>query len=55
MEHQIRDIQNHERIFSTGRAVAVWCNYCTGRPVPAPSALRAAFEEIEGHVFPLET
>ncbi|MDQ2885082.1 MAG: acyl-CoA thioesterase [Chloroflexota bacterium] len=55
MEHQIRDIQNHERIFSTGRAVAVWCNYRTGRPVPVPSALRAAFEEIEGHAFPLET
>ncbi|HEV2654990.1 MAG TPA: thioesterase family protein [Ktedonobacteraceae bacterium] len=55
MEHQIRDIQNHERIFSAGRAVAVWCNYRTGRPVPVPASLRAAFEEIEGHGFPLET
>ena len=55
MEHQIRDIQDHERTFATGRAVAVWCNYRTGRPVPVPSALRAAFEELEGRAFPAET
>ena len=55
MEHQIRDIQDHERIFSAGRAVAVWCNYRTGRPVAVPVTLRAAFEELEGHKFPVET
>ncbi len=55
MEHQIRDIQDHERIFSAGRAVAVWCNYRTGRPVAVPATLRAAFEELEGRKFPVET
>jgi acyl-CoA thioester hydrolase len=55
MEHQIRDIEDHERVFSAGRAVAVWCNYRTGRPVPVPATLRAAFEELEGRKFPVET
>jgi acyl-CoA thioester hydrolase len=52
MEHQIRDINEHERIFATGRSVMVWCNYHTGRPAPVPPSLRFAFEQIEGRAFP---
>lgn len=53
MEHQIRDSDNHERIFATGRSVMVWCNYHTGRPHPVPPSLRSAFEQMEGRAFPL--
>ncbi len=51
MEHLIRDINEHESIFATGRSVMVWCNYKTGRPHPVPSSLRYAFEQMEekGH------
>ncbi|HLZ63691.1 MAG TPA: thioesterase family protein [Ktedonosporobacter sp.] len=49
MEHQIREVQDPERIFATGRAVMVWCNYYTGRSHPIPSSLRYAFEQMEGH------
>jgi acyl-CoA thioester hydrolase len=52
MEHQIRDTQDHERIFATGRSVMVWCNYQTGRPHPLPASLRRAFEQMEGRSFP---
>ncbi|HEV7236456.1 MAG TPA: thioesterase family protein [Ktedonobacteraceae bacterium] len=52
MEHQIRDVNKHERIFATGRSVMVWCDYLTGRPYPVPSSLRYAFEQTEGHPFP---
>jgi acyl-CoA thioester hydrolase len=52
MEHQIRDINEHERIFANGRSVLVWCNYLNGRPYPVPSSLRYAFEQMEGKVFP---
>lgn len=51
MEQMIRDTREHERVFATGRAVLVWCNYHTGRPCPVPLALRAAFEHMEGHAF----
>jgi acyl-CoA thioester hydrolase len=51
MEHLIRDVGDHERIFATGRSVMVWCNYYTGRPHPLPSSLRHAFEQMEGHSF----
>jgi len=53
MEQQIRDVNEHERIFATGRSVMVWCDYYTGRPYPVPSSLRYAFEQMEGHTFPL--
>ncbi len=53
MEHQIRDIQEHERIFATGKSVMVWCNYLNGRPHPVPSSLRFAFEQMEGKTFPV--
>jgi acyl-CoA thioester hydrolase len=52
MELQIRDILNHQRIFATGRTVMVWCNYRTGRPMPVPPMMRAAFERMEGREFP---
>ncbi len=52
MEHQIRDVNEHERIFATGRSVMVWCDYYTGRPYPVPSSLRYAFEQMEGQAFP---
>ncbi len=52
MEHQIRDVNEHERIFATGRSVMVWCDYYTGRPYPVPSSLRYAFEQMEGRTFP---
>ena len=51
MEHQIRAVDDHSRIFATGRSVTVWCNYRTGRPSPVPPSLRAAFAEIEGRTF----
>jgi acyl-CoA thioester hydrolase len=51
MEQQIRDIQDHERIFATGKTVIVWCNYHTGRPVPVPPMLRTAIERMEGRAF----
>jgi len=52
MEHQIRDVQDQERIFATGRSIMVWCNYYTGRPYPVPPSLRHAFEQLEGREFP---
>jgi acyl-CoA thioester hydrolase len=52
MEHQIRDVDDHERIFATGRSVMVWCNYHTGRPHPLPPSLCYAFAQLEGHEFP---
>lgn len=52
MEHQIRDRQDHKRIFATGRSTLVWCNYHTGRPHPVPPSLRYAFAQMEGHQFP---
>lgn len=52
MELQVRDSNEHERIFATGRTVMVWCNYHTGRPFPVPPVLRAAFERIEVCTFP---
>ena len=51
MEHQIRAIDDHSRIFATGRSVTVWCNYRTGRPSPVPPALRAALAQTEGRTF----
>jgi len=51
MEHQIRDISDHERIYATGRSVMVWANYYTGRSHPLPLALRSAFEKMEGRSF----
>ncbi|HEV7237478.1 MAG TPA: thioesterase family protein, partial [Ktedonobacteraceae bacterium] len=48
MEHQIRDTNERERIFATGKSVMVWCNYLTGRPHPIPPSLRFAFEQMEG-------
>ncbi len=53
MEHQIRDVQDTERIFATGRSVMVWCNYRTGRPHPLPPSLRNAIEQMEKQKFPL--
>lgn len=53
MEHQIRDVNDHERIFATGKSVMVWCNYYTGRPYPLPWSLRHAFEQMEGRAFPV--
>jgi acyl-CoA thioester hydrolase len=53
LELQIRDSYDHDRIFATGRTVMVWCNYHTGRPFPVPPVLRAAFERVEGLVFPI--
>ena len=52
MEHKIRDMNEHERVFATGKTVMVWCNYQTGRPHPVPSSLRFAFEQMEGKAFP---
>ena len=52
MEHQIRDTNEHERIYATGKSVMVWCNYLTGRPHPIPPSLRFAFEQMEGKAFP---
>ncbi len=52
MEHQIRDMNEHERIFAIGRSVMVWCNYLNGRPHPVPPSLRYAFEQMEGRAFP---
>ncbi|HEX4206701.1 MAG TPA: thioesterase family protein [Ktedonobacteraceae bacterium] len=51
MEHQIRDCQDHARVFANGRSVMVWCNYHTGRPQPVPPSLRAAFEKMEQRDF----
>lgn len=53
MEHLIRDREVHDRVFATGRSVMVWCNYHTGRPHPVPPSLRAAFEQMEGRMFPI--
>jgi acyl-CoA thioester hydrolase len=52
MEHQIRDVNEHERIFATGKSAMVWCNYLNGRPHPVPPSLRFAFEQMEGGAFP---
>lgn len=52
MEQQIRAINEHERIFATGKSVLVWCNYLNGRPHPVPPSLRFAFEQMEGKTFP---
>jgi acyl-CoA thioester hydrolase len=52
MEHQIRDVTQHERIFATGMSIMVWCNYQTGRPHPVPPSLRFAFKQMEGRAFP---
>jgi acyl-CoA thioester hydrolase len=52
MEHQIRDINDHTRVFATGRSVMVWTNYHIGRPAPVPPSLRYAFEQMEGREFP---
>ncbi|GER91903.1 hypothetical protein KDW_60650 [Dictyobacter vulcani] len=52
MEHEIRDITDHSRIFATGRSILVWCNYRTGRPHPVPATMRAAFEQLEQHPLP---
>jgi acyl-CoA thioester hydrolase len=52
MDHQIRDMNEPQRIFATGRSVMVWCNYHTGRPHPVPPSLRFAFEQMEGREFP---
>lgn len=52
MDHQIRDINEHERIFATGRSIMVWANYYTGRPHPVPFSLRYAIEQMEGGAFP---
>ncbi len=51
MEHQIRDTNDVERIFATGRSAMVWCNYRTGRPHPVPPSLRHAFEQMERREF----
>jgi len=51
MEHEIRDLTDHERIFAMGKSALVWCNYYTGRPYPVPPSLRAAFEQKEGKTF----
>ena len=51
MEHQIRDSQEHNRVFATGRTVMVWCDYRTGRPHPVPPSLRHAFEQLEQRDF----
>jgi len=53
MEHQIRELQDQERIYATGRSVLVWCNYRTGRPHPVPHSLRNAFEQMEKRTFAL--
>lgn len=55
MEHEIRERDNHERIFATGRSVMVWCNYRTGRPQTLPPSLRSAIEQLEGQDFSLAT
>lgn len=52
MEHQIRAINEPERIFAIGKSIMVWCNYLNGRPHPVPSSLRFAFEQMEGRGFP---
>jgi acyl-CoA thioester hydrolase len=53
LEMQIRDTQDHARIFATGKTVMVWCNYHTGRPAPVPPMLRTAIERMEGKSFPM--
>jgi acyl-CoA thioester hydrolase len=55
MDHQIRDMNIHERIFATGRSVMVYCDYTTGRPYPIPDTMRRAFEIMEGRKFPAPT
>lgn len=52
MEQQIRDANDHARIFATGKTVMVWCNYHTGKPTPVPTVLREAIEQMEGTTFP---
>lgn len=52
MEHQIRDLNVHERIFAAGRSVMVYCDYTIGRPYPIPASMRHAFEIMEGRPFP---
>lgn len=52
MDHQIRDVYEHNRIFASGRSIMVWCNYLSGRPHPVPPSLRLAFEKMEGRSFP---
>ena len=52
MEHKIRDVNEHERLFATGKSTLVWCNYLTGRPHPIPASLRFAFEQREGRAWP---
>ncbi|HZR39835.1 MAG TPA: thioesterase family protein [Ktedonobacteraceae bacterium] len=53
MQYRIRDIEDHERVFATGRSVLVWCNFYTGRSHPLPPSLRYAFEQMEGRAFPV--
>ncbi len=52
MEHLIRDVHDHERVFARGRSVMVWSNYYTGKSHPVPPSLRYAFEQMEGQSFP---
>jgi acyl-CoA thioester hydrolase len=52
MEHLIRDVNDHERVFARGRSVMVWSNYYTGKSHPVPPSLRYAFEQMEGQSFP---
>jgi acyl-CoA thioester hydrolase len=51
IEHEIRTIDDHTRIFARGRVVMVWSNYYTGRPHPVPQSLRNAFEQMEQRTF----
>lgn len=53
MEHQIRNTNEHDHIFATGKSAMVWCNYLTGRPHPVPPSLRYAFEQMEKCAFPV--
>ncbi len=46
-------LNEHERIFATGRSIMVWSNYYSGRPHPVPLSLRYAIEQMEGRAFPL--
>ena len=55
IEHQIRDISDHTRIYATGRSVIVWTNYYLGRSHPVPPSLRSAFEQMESRTFPPPT
>ncbi len=52
MEHQIRDTNDYERIFATGRSVMVWCHYHMGRPTLCQTRYAMPLSKWKSKCFP---